>query len=156
LMMRSTLALALVLSSVAAPIAAADLSVATARRGCTEEDLPAVLIFLSSEHPRSDSFPPKPFIKIEIATTNLFSLKGQELALIPLNRNEGPQGKRVVRAQWQSTESAKPIWLYGNMHIEDVDAAQRIRATYKFRGPSDEQLEGRFDAQWQSVASVCG
>ena len=128
---------------------------AVARRGCTQEDLPAVEIFLS--HARWDGSaatePPAPYLRLEVAWGAWSRAGGRPLALIPLRRHA--EDSLVVRGAWHVTTTT-PVWLQGTVTLREVSVGHRVVGEYDVREPGGTRRVGRFTAAWVDARGGCG
>jgi hypothetical protein len=143
----------LLLSNVAAA-ATGDFQKAFARRGCTQEDAPAVEIVLTDIGLTGSSDPSAPFLRIEIAWSNSAALVPSLLRLSPLRRPSGEAG-RLARAEL-SEAGAEPVWLEGEVRIETVIAGKRLTGRIDVTAPDGRRLQQSFAADWIDGQAVCG
>src|SRR5262245_33375072 len=73
-------------------------SYAVARRGCTQEDAPAMEIYLTRTQFDGQGLPPTPYVRIEVAWSDWVRLIDTQLPLIPLSRQGLDPKLQVVRA----------------------------------------------------------
>jgi hypothetical protein len=127
---------------------------AVARRGCTQEDLPALEIFLTRE--RWDGAAPEPrapYLRLEVAWGAWSRVGDRPLALLPLRRRA--EDTLVVRGAWHVTP-ATPSWLTGTVRLRQVDVGRRVVGEYDVREPTGARRAGRFTARWVEAHSGCG
>ncbi|MGA2270371.1 MAG: hypothetical protein ABSH44_18005 [Bryobacteraceae bacterium] len=128
---------------------------ALARRGCTQEDAPALELFLTREAFDGKNEPRKPYLHMEIAWGDFSKLVGKDLDLIPLNRNESDRSKPLVRAEVASEQGA-PVWLSGQLRLSRVEVDKRVEGSYQFLAPDQTVWKGQFKARWVAAQQRCG
>jgi hypothetical protein len=128
---------------------------AVAMRGCTQEDIPALELYLTSEAYSGAGLPATPYLRIEVAWDEWGKHEGRNLELIPLSRQGGHHRRPVVRAELDLAQ-AGPVWLAGRLHLEKVDIDRRVEGSYVFSAPDGRILTGSFRASWISRRVVCG
>jgi hypothetical protein len=125
---------------------------ATASRGCTQEDIPALVVILTErEWSASDSLP-VPHIRIEVAGPARGSSGHIELS--PLHRD--PAQRTLARAEFRD-KGGQAIWLSGFVEIRGAaegDAA--VNGTYRFCTAENSCSTGSFSAPLRSGAARCG
>lgn len=119
---------------------------AVASRGCTQEDLPALIVSLPGSEPGTR-------IVIEIAGSG--PLRPGTWRLSPLRRDPALPGRSLARAELlRGGRSAG--WLSGELVLERIAAGDRAVGRYSFTGPGGAVIGGRFEAQWEGGRSDCG
>ena len=155
-MWRTVVDLALGLAVALQPRDSAAVRHAIARRGCTQEDLPALEIVLSRERydGTAETEPPTPYLRLEVAWGAWAHAGGRPLALVPLNRNVMKDAP-VARGAWH-VDPTIPTWLTGTVRLQQVDVGRRVVGAYDTRGPDGVRRAGRFSASWVETRGGCG
>ena len=128
---------------------------AIVRRGCTQEDLPALEILLAATPATERAEPALPFIRIEIASTVSEVVGPELLTMMPLRREINDSRRRVARAELHET-GRSPMWLAGSVHLRRVVLARMISGTYSLVAPNGVVYEGAFEATWIPGNVTCG
>ena len=126
---------------------------AVARRGCTQEDAPAIEIVLSTQTYSGVGEPPAPHIRVEIASSPPEGLRDVTLNLLALRRRPGEIG-RIARAELVD-KGRDHFWLTGSVHIASLVPDQSVSGSYNFVWESGE-LKGDFQARIVKHQAVCG
>lgn len=122
---------------------------ALAVRGSTQEDAPALELYLTQEAYDGHGEPSKPYLHIEVAWGDWDRLVGKDLELIPLSRHNGDAQKHVVRAEL-GRERSEPVWLTGTLRLKDVEVDRLVEGSYSFVDPDAHQWVGTFKARWMA------
>src|SRR5205807_9881156 len=120
---------------------------AVAFHGTTQEDAPALEIYLTRKRHTGMLEPDRPYLHMEIAGRNWDALVGKDLELIPLSRHGVDPAKPVVRAE-VAFEQEKPTWLKGTLRLIKVEVARRVEGSYDFRDAAGRRWVGSFEATW--------
>ncbi|MEP6920719.1 MAG: hypothetical protein ABI967_06310 [bacterium] len=140
-----------------------DFAHAIAQRGCTQEDAPALEIYLTSSRYDGAGVPAGRYIHIEVAGRDWQDLLNRDLALLPLSRVGSDRMKPLVRAervmpeqrQGGDGEKRKSAWLRGTLKLSKVVADKEVEGSYNFTG-GDGRLKGNFKASWRKGRGGCG
>lgn len=126
------------------------LDVAVAQAGCTQEDLPAVEIFLAAA-PWEGESPSPPYVRIEAAgvTPNA----PMSLKLSPLRRD--PSVRALARAELHEKGEA-PVWLTGSLWLNGVSRDRAVEGHYRFCDGRKRCFKGAFKAAWRGGSAGCG
>ena len=153
---RTFVDLALGLAVALQPRDSAEVRHAVARRGCTQEDLPALEIVLSRERydGAAEMEPPVPYLRLEVAWGAWARAGGRPLTLVPLNRNVVKDAP-VARGAWVA-DPTTPTWLTGTVRLQQVDVGRRVVGAYDVRAPDGARRAGRFTAEWVTQHGGCG
>jgi hypothetical protein len=119
---------------------------ANAFSGCTQEDVPAIIIRLDGLAAQAA------LLEIEIAGLGEAFLP-VKIVLSPLRR-ETTINRVFARAAY--LRGREPQFLAGEIVITALDKDRRISGTYKLTMPNGVELSGTFDADWKPGRSVCG
>src|SRR5438552_851903 len=92
---------------------------AVAFHGETQEDAPALEIYLTRVPHGSVTEPVPPYLHIEVAGRNWDELIGKDIELVPLSRHGLDPSKPIVRAEI-SLEGEKSTWLKGTLRLNKV------------------------------------
>ena len=128
---------------------------AVALRGCTQEDAPALELYLTPGIYSGQGEPHKPYLHIELAGSNWEKLRGRDLDLLPLSRQGIDTKKPIVRADL-NLEEQSPVWLRGSLHLEVIDVGRKVVGAYKFVEAEGIQRSGVFNARWIPLRQTCG
>jgi hypothetical protein len=120
---------------------------AVAFHGETQEDAPALEIYLTRVPHPDITEPARPYLHIEVAGRNWDALIGKDIELVPLSRHDMDPSKPIVRAEL-NLERQKPTWLKGTLRLKKVEVGQRVEGTYDFIDPTDRHWAGSFEAPW--------
>ena len=126
----------------------------TAMRGCTQEDAPAIEIYMPAEAVPAEGEPRPPYIRIEIAAAPSERLAPLSLTLSPLRRqNQG--GGRIARAESVKSEGHSQ-WLSGRVNLIRFEPDVVVAGNYDLSTPAGESLHGSFSAKWKKRTALCG
>jgi hypothetical protein len=120
---------------------------AVAFHGETQEDAPALEIYLTRVPHANVMEPVPPYLHIEVAGRNWDELIGKDIELVPLSRHGLDPSKPIVRAEI-NLEGEKSTWLKGTLRLNKVEVGQRVEGTYHFTDPADRHWAGSFEASW--------
>ncbi len=95
---------------------------ATATRGCTQEDAPALEIYLTHAAYDGAQEPSPPYLRIEIASTPAEPLRRAPMTLVPLRREAF--SAPIVRAEYVGLKR-EHAWLAGTVTLTDGAQADR-------------------------------
>ncbi len=129
---------------------------AIARRGCTQEDAPALEVYLSKEPFDGRGLPRVPYLRLEVAWADWPQITGRSLVLMPLSRSGLDPKQHVVRAELNEEEQKPPTWLAGSLVLRSVEADRRVSGSYDLRRPDGRIIRGMFEAGWQRSRPGCG
>ena len=129
-------------------------SYVVAMRGCTQEDAPALEIYLTRAPFDGSGEPPEPYIRVEISSSPTETITRGTFKLSPLRRDPDAAG-RVARAQLVE-RGHDPIWLTGTIVLSNVAPGQRVSGRLKGKTSSGKNLLGDFTAEYSKRTSVCG
>jgi hypothetical protein len=134
----------------------ADYPYAVARRGCTQEDAPALEIYLTKERWDGRGEPASPFVRFEVAWTDWAQISDSSLALVPLSRQGIDRRQHVVRGELKLAEGKSSSWLTGRIVLKRVEMNRRAEGSYDLVGPDKGSLLGSFNAVWIESSGGCG
>jgi len=120
---------------------------AVAFHGETQEDAPAVEIYLTCTPHAKVIEPVRPYLHIEVAGRNWDALIGKDIELVPLSRHGLDPSKPIVRAE-VALEREKPTWLKGTLRLKKVEVGQRVEGSYDFMDAAHRRWVGSFEATW--------
>src|SRR5207237_48284 len=118
-------------AAVVAPMLAADFPHSVAIRGCTQEDAPALELYVTQQPYNGRGEPDKADLHIEIAWGDWSKMVGRDLDLVSLSRRGAEKQKHVVRAE-HVVERAEPSWLKGTLRLNSVEVDHQIEGSYFF------------------------
>jgi hypothetical protein len=126
-----------------------------ARRGCTQEDFPALEIYVTPRRFEGKGDPEAPYIRIEIAGREFQRLVGPPMVLSPLRRKDHDPAIPLVRAEWRASEK-RTEFLDGTLTLESVVAERLVRGSYSFVSRDGARWTGAFKARWVQAPGGCG
>ena len=127
---------------------------AYAMRGCTQEDAPALEIYLTQAPLVEGHDPPPPYIRFEISSRGSETLPASSFELRPLRRDLTKKG-RIVRGEW-SQPGEVPVWLSGKLTIDGVTPGQQVSGQYVLKLPDGRHLQNSFVAGFVARTATCG
>jgi hypothetical protein len=127
---------------------------AFAKRGCTQEDAPALEIYLTQTKFGGVGDPSPPYLHIEISSSPTEAIGPISLDLVPLRRDPTKPG-RIARANLMERGRA-PTWLSGTIALDAVAPGQPLFGRYDFVTPAGKRLNGNFRAEYSNRAPTCG
>ena len=127
---------------------------AVVRRGCTEEDAPALEIFLTGALFDGVGDPQPPFIRIEIGASAGERLTAVTLALQPLRR-VAALNSRIARAEFVP-DLGNRLRLSGTVTLDEVTPGSRARGRYHIKLPGGRRFTGQFSGPYLPTAAWCG
>ena len=125
---------------------------AVALAGETQEDAPAVEIYLTPAPWAGPAPPARPYLHIEIARGAWVGRLGTDLELVPLSRHGLDPSRPIVRAEI-ALPGAQPAWLTGRIRLTAVEPGVRAEGSYAFVGPGGRCWTGTFKASWMAPRS---
>lgn len=125
---------------------------AFAMRGCTQEDAPALELYLVSTPPAGET-PAPPFIRIEVSSRPSETFAAETFALVPLRRDPAHSG-RIVRGELRTDERTQQ-WLSGTLTFIPAASGQ-VAGFYDFSLPPNRRFAGEFKAPIVRTDAVCG
>jgi hypothetical protein len=134
--------------------AAVDFTEATARRGCSQEDAPALEIYLTRERFETRGEPDPPYLRFEIAGRDHTALIGQSIELAGLSRVGRDAAQPLARAEFND-RSPTHQWLRGTVRLERVEVDRPVEGAYDVEGDG-EKWAGTFSARWIAGTGGCG
>jgi hypothetical protein len=129
-------------------------SYAFAMRGCTQEDAPALEIYLTQTPFTGVGDPSPPYIRVEISSTPDETIEPASLQLIQMRRDQTKKG-RVVRAELAASQRDH-IWLSGTLTLSEAVPGGRVSGRYDFTTPTGRHLNSSFSAEYSKRPAVCG
>jgi len=126
---------------------------AFATRGCTQEDAPALEIYLTPSAYDGATDPTPPYLRFEISASPTEDLSNLSLELQPLRRSGG--ATKIARAEWV-TAPRNSTFLSGTLNLEKALPGSQIAGRYQLITPNGQHLNQSFQAPWPTKSSVCG
>lgn len=127
---------------------------AFAMRGCTQEDAPALEIYLTRAPYSGEGDPAAPYLRVEISSSPSETIAAGSFNLIQMRRDPAKPG-RVLRAELVESRQ-NPIWLSGTIVLNEAIPGGRVSGRYSFSAPDGRQLDSSFTAQYSTRSAVCG
>jgi hypothetical protein len=127
---------------------------AFAMRGCTQEDGPALEIYLTQTEFKGDGTPAPPYLRIEIASRANETIASLSAELTPLRRDPAKQG-RIVRAELMEA-GQKPTWLSGKIELKEAVPGASVSGRLDFTSPTGAVFSRSFSAPYSNRSIVCG
>lgn len=126
---------------------------ALAMRGCTQEDAPALEIFLTETPLAETGDPSPPYIRIEVSSSPNEAIKPIALTLIQMRRDVSRPG-RLVRAELVEV-GRDSVWLSGTITLSEVVPGRVVSGRYDLLTPAG-KVSNRFSAKYLNRTAVCG
>jgi hypothetical protein len=134
---------------------AIDFTEAVARRGCSQEDAPALEVYLTRARFEGGAEPARPYIRLEVAGRDYTALLGKPVDLAPLSRAGRDPLKPLARAEYYG-EGSTHQWLRGSITLQRVEPDRSVEGSYELKGVADHEWAGKFSAPWIASAGGCG
>jgi hypothetical protein len=125
-----------------------------AKRGCTQEDAPALEIYFTRAQYNGVGDAEPPYLRFEISSSPRETLTAGSYVLSGLRREEGKTG-RIVRGELVRTEHDM-VWLTGTIELEEAVPGKQVRGRYDVRAPGGPRLINSFRAEYSSNIALCG
>jgi len=125
-----------------------------AMRGCTQEDAPALEIYLTRAAYAGKGDPAAPYLRFEVASAASETLPAMTVSLVPLNRDTRLPG-RIARGQLVETGTT-PLWLSGTLSLTTAVPGKTAAGSYDVRTADGRRLHGSFSAAYSAKPTVCG
>jgi hypothetical protein len=127
---------------------------AYAMRGCTQEDAPALEIYLTQTPFAGVGEASAPYIRVEISSLPSEAMEPASFNLIQMRRDPTRPG-RIVRAALVESKH-DPKWLSGTIALTEVTPGLRVSGHYDFTTPAGKRLDSSFTAEYSNRNAVCG
>jgi hypothetical protein len=125
-----------------------------ATRGCTQEDAPALEIFLTPSVFAGPGEPAPPYIRIEIGSPANETIRSSSLTLSPLRRDPAQAG-RLARAELVR-QGQDPVWLSGSLTLTEAVPGRQVAGRFDFATPTGLTLNRDFKTDYSARKVVCG
>ena len=125
-----------------------------ARRGCTQEDAPALELVLTAKPFSGLGDPAPPYLHFEISSTPRETIRAGTYALMPLRRDESKPIRIVRGALVQSNHDSD--WLTGSITLDEVIPGQEVSGRYDVATNSGKHFSNKFLAVYVQRINVCG
>ena len=99
-----------------------------------QEDARALEVYLTQEPYSGETFPPMPYIRIEVEWSDWKNLIGKDLKLAQLSRHRPDPQTPTVRAEL-NLERQQRVWLRGTLRLKKVEVNKQVEGSYEFVGP---------------------
>jgi hypothetical protein len=126
---------------------------ALAMRGCTQEDAPALEIYLTETPFDGVGDPSPPYIRIEVSSSPKETIAPTSLTLIQMRRDPTRPG-RIARAELVGA-GHDSVWLSGTITLKEVSAGGDVSGRYDLTTPAG-RLDRSFIAKLSKRTSLCG
>jgi hypothetical protein len=127
---------------------------AFAMRGCTQEDVPAMEIYLTQSPYTGVGRPSLPYIRIEISSSPEERIASVTLHLIQLRRDPTNRS-RIARAELVEFGHAS-TWLSGTVELSDATPGEKVVGRYNVMAPDGGRYKSDFVTEYSRRAAVCG
>lgn len=127
---------------------------AFAKRGCTQEDAPALEIYLTQTPFTGAGDPSPPYIRVEISSSPSETMNSLSLNLIQMRRDPTRPG-RIVRAELVESRR-NSIWLSGTIALNEATPGGHVSGHYDVTTPDGRRLDSSFTAEYSKRPAVCG
>jgi hypothetical protein len=125
-----------------------------ATRGCTQEDAPALEIYLTQSPFAGAGEPAPPYIRIEISSHPDETIHSVSLTLIQMRRDPAKSG-RIARAELVEPGKDR-VWLSGTIMLNEAAPGQQVSGQYDFTTPTGLALNRSFKTDYSKRNAVCG
>jgi hypothetical protein len=125
-----------------------------ATRGCTQEDAPALEIYLTQNPFAGAGEPAQPYIRIEISSPVDETIRSVSLELIQMRRDPAKPG-RIARAELVEPSKDR-VWLSGNIMLNEAAPGLQVSGQYDFTTPAGLTLKRSFTTNYSKRNVVCG
>jgi hypothetical protein len=125
-----------------------------ATRGCTQEDAPALEIYLTQSPFAGAGEPAPPYIRIEISSHPDETIHSVSLTLIQMRRDPAKPG-RIARAELVEPGKDR-VWLSGTIILNEAAPGQQVSGQYDFTTPTGLALNRSFKTDYSKRNAVCG
>jgi hypothetical protein len=127
---------------------------AVARRGCTQEDAPALELILTRTLYDGVGDPAPSYIRVEISSPPGERIGASRFELIQLRRDPS-NAKRIVRAEL--VEASRPaVWMSGTVSLTEAVPGERVSGRYTLTAPGGQRFDSTFTAAYSAKAVTCG
>jgi hypothetical protein len=128
---------------------------AAAGRGCTQEDAPALEIYLTPQPFSGPDLPAPPLIRIEVKWDDWMRLGEREIPMSQLSRWTRDLQQPLARAELEQPNTS-PVWLGGMIRLMVVEPDGRVAGSYALSAPDGRAWSDGFEAHWLDRRAVCG
>jgi hypothetical protein len=123
-------------------------------RGCTQEDAPALEIYVTQSPYTGAGDPSAPYIRFEISSPVRETLPSATFELGPLHRDPAKPG-RIVRGEFVDSKESSG-WLSGKLKLEHFVPDKQLSGHYDVTLPDGRRLQRSFVAVYLSRTATCG
>ena len=125
-----------------------------AKRGCTQEDAPALEIYFNQNPYTGVGDATPPYIHFEISSSPSETIKSLSFELGPMRRDLKKQG-RIIRAEFvESIHSS--VWLTGVIVLDEAVPGGHISGHYNVATPKGQHFKNIFRTEYTVHTAVCG
>jgi len=125
-----------------------------AKRGCTQEDAPALEIYFSRTPYTGVDDPAPPYIRVEISSSPSETIKSFSVEVSPMRRDLKKQG-RIARAEF--VESAhSSAWLTGVIVLDEAVPGGHLFGRYDVATIGGRHFKNGFRTVYAIHPVVCG
>jgi hypothetical protein len=125
-----------------------------AMRGCTQEDAPALEIYLTQTPFAGTGEPAPPYIRIEISSPPGETIQSLSFELTPLRRDPARPG-RLARAELVQPGRDRG-WLAGTVTLTEAAPGRPVSGRFDFATPAGLTVSRSFKADYPKRSVVCG
>lgn len=125
-----------------------------AKRGCTQEDAPALEIYFSRTKYNGGGEPKPPYLRFEISSSSRDPVMPGTHFLSGLQR-EPEKVERIVRGEFVET-GHNGVWLKGTIVLDEVVPGGKVRGRYDVTGPGGLHLRNSFRTEYLGGPAMCG
>jgi len=125
-----------------------------AKRGCTQEDAPALEIYFSRTKFNGTGEPEPPYLRFEISSSSRDPVTPGTYVLSGLRKEPG-KARRIVRGEFVEMGYGG-IWVNGTIVLDEVSPSREVKGRYDVTSPSGLHLSKSFLTEYLSGAAMCG
>ena len=125
-----------------------------AKRGCTQEDAPALEIYFSRAKFNGTGDPEPPYLRFEISSSSREPVTPGTFVLSALRREPEKAG-RIVRGEFVEA-GHEGVWVKGTIVLDEVAPGSEVKGRYDVTAPGGLHLRNSFRTEYLSGAAMCG
>jgi hypothetical protein len=124
------------------------------QRSCTQEDAPALEIYLTHDAYSGEGEPSPPYLRLEISSPANEVLDTPVSVRLLMGRRDPAKPGRIARAQLVE-KGQPPVWLSGTVSLTTL-RQDWVEGQFEVDMPAGKPWRTRFKAAYRKQASVCG